>query len=193
MRKPIRNIFVTILLFLGLSLSFVGTAQALYSLHTVTWGSWILYSQQSDNWCWAASSKMMIQKAKGTSPSECEIVKRQKNTSSCLDSTATVSEVSAIMNRYNVSSSQHAGVPSFSHIRSNTTNGGGVNVRVAWNSGGSIGHFAPVIGSTSNNMVYITHIRTNGVSASWVNYSQFAAGTAGLGALYTPTDWITSY
>ncbi|WP_155855490.1 hypothetical protein [Actinotalea ferrariae] len=73
-----------------------------------------------------------------------------------------------------------------------TTRGGGLNVRVAWSTG-TVGHIAPVIGSTEGNDVYITHIRETAVSGQWITYNQFTAGTAGLGSSYTPTHWVTSY
>jgi hypothetical protein len=172
----------------------VAQAAAKYSLVTVTWGSWKQYSQQHDNWCWAAGSKMMIQRTKGSSPSECDIVKYIKGGSDCADGSGTNAQVANAIKHWGVSATTGSGIPSFNTIRTMTTTNGGVYTLVMWKSGGSVGHAAPVIGSNTSNQVYITHIRTTAVSGSWITYTQFANGTAGLGGnAYTPNGYVSTH
>jgi len=42
-----------------------------------------VYTQEKSNWCWAASSKTIIQWYKGSSPSQCTLVKSGQNSTSC--------------------------------------------------------------------------------------------------------------
>lgn len=170
-----------------------GTANAASSLVTVTWGSWKQCSQQESNWCWAAGAKMIVQKVQGTSPSECTLVKYGKGASACGNVTGTMNEMAGAIYTAGVTTyGTYTGKVPYSTVRARTLDGGGVLTRVAWTGGGTVGHIAPLIGSaTSPDRVYITYIRDGSVSGSWITYTQFAAGTAGLGtSTYTPTHYL---
>ncbi len=189
-----RRAITTIVLASGLAVFATGVANAYSSLVSVTWGSWTQYSQQDSNWCWAAGAKMFIQKLKGSSPTECAEVNYAKGTTTCADLTGTQNDVYNILHHWGVNSSpSYTGAPGFATIRNETVAGGGVLTRVVWQSGGSVGHQAPLIGSTSSGQVYITFIREGAVSGSWITYAQFLAGTAGLGSPYTPANYIQTW
>lgn len=176
----------------GLVVFAIGAASAT-SLVSVTWGGWTQYSQQQSNWCWAAGPKMFIQKVKGSSPTECAEVNYAKGTSTCANVSGDQADIYNILQHWGVSSSpSYTGIPGFATIRTETVAGGGVLTRVAWQGGGGA-HSAPLIGSDTAGRVYITYIRQTTVSGSWITYDQFVNGTAGLGALYTPTHYIQTW
>lgn len=171
-----------------------GVAQAQSTLKSVVWGSWTQYSQQESNWCWAAGAKMLIQREKGSSPTECAEVNYAKGTSSCANVTGSMDDIYKVLHHWGVNSApSYSGTVTFGDVRFATTNGGGVITRVTWNSNpNGTGHIAPLIGSqtTGSGNVYITYIQDGNVSGSWITYAQFINGTAGLGAPYTTTHYI---
>lgn len=169
-----------------------GSYAATHPLRSVAWGAWTQYSQQESTWCWAAATKMVVERVNGSSPSQCLIVQRAMDTRTCSTTTGTMRDLDAGLRLSGVpTDGVRSGIPTFATIRERTLRSGGVLVRVQ-RPEGSHGHIAPIIGSSANpDRVYITHIRTTGVSGSWVAYSQFAAGAAGLGlSTYTPTHYI---
>jgi len=184
-----RRAAAVVSLVIGLLLVGVGPAQAAtYPLKSVTWGAWTLYSQQESNWCWAAATKMLIRKRLGSAaPSECTIVNRAKGTTTCANVTGTFDDMGDAVNYHGFNTARGLARPLFSTIRESTVAGYGIYARVVWSSGGNVGHIAPLIGSTADEKVYITRIRTTAVSGSWITYDQFAKGTAGLGAAYSPS------
>lgn len=138
---------------------------------------------------------MVIKKAAGSAPTQCTLVKQGRQTSTCGNLTGTMTQMNAAIIKNGVATlGPYSSRPSFTTIRNVTVDGGGVLARVAWDSGASVGHIAPVIGSSASpDKVYITYIREGAVSGSWVSYAAFRDGTAGLGASdYTPTHYLTT-
>jgi hypothetical protein len=175
-----------------LSFAWGGSYAATHPLLSVTWGSWTQYSQQEATWCWAAATKMMVDRVNGASPSECVLVQRGKGLRDCPRSVGSMTDLANALRLSGVRTDDvRAGVPSFETIRDQTVNSGGVMVRVE-RADSSHGHIAPIIGSrTDPDRVYLTYIRTGGVSGSWVDYSHFAAGAAGLAlSTYRPTHYL---
>lgn len=169
-----------------------GLHEATHPLRSTEWGSWRQFSQQEAGWCWAAAAQMMVDRVHGSAPTQCTLVRRGKGVRTCRSGVGTMGDLATALRRSNVPIDDvRPGVPDFATIRLWTTSGGGILVRVE-HVDGSHGHVAPVIGSSARpDRVYITYIRTSGVSGSWVDYSQFAAGTAGLGfSTYTVTHYL---
>lgn len=185
--------FASMLIAVGLLLFMGGSAYAAtYPLKSLAWGSWTQYSQQESNWCWAAAAKIMVQRVQGTSPSQCTLVQRGKNITTCPNQTGTMAQMSAAIYTSGVTTyGTYTGTVGWTTVRTRTTNSGGVLHRIEWANGN--GHIAPLIGTRTSpsNQVYMTRIQTTAISGSWVNYSSFAAGTGGQGiSIYTPTHYI---
>lgn len=188
-RRSVAALVVTI----GLVLGSAGTAQAAtYPLVIGSYGSWTYYSQQETLWCWAAAAKMVIYHRSGSnSPTQCAIVKYGKDTTGCANVTGTFLDLQQSISHYGYNTSIGATRPSYSVIDNAESGGLGIFARVIWDSGSSVGHIAPLISayvnSSGTQVVRIVHIRTTNVTSSWVTYSQFSNGTAGLGAGYSPS------
>jgi hypothetical protein len=182
------------LLLTGTMLTSAATA-ALAETHTLktsSWGAWTQYSQQESNWCWAAASKMIIQKARGTSPTECIIAKNGKNSSSCANAGGTLAQIRTAIRASNTqASATYNGVPTYSDIRNTTVAGGGFIEGIMWENG--LGHAVPIIGSkSSEETIFITLIDTTSVKGVWVSYADFKKGKGGFKHNYTPIQWLRS-
>jgi len=158
-------------------------AAAYYNLMIASVNGWTLYNQQHNNWCWAGSAQIGIQRIKGTSPSQCDIVKFTKSSPDCLDGTNLLSGLTRTFTNWGVPSSYSASPLTFPTASSLNSNGGGALSQIDWTKGGA--HVTTIIGSTSQGTVTVYNIQTQSVSSyatmPWATYS------SGSSALFSGT------
>ena len=138
---------------------------------------------------------MIVARESGTYPSECTLVKQGKGASSCGNVTGTMAEmIKAIESNYVLMGGVNPTIPLFTTIHTTTSGGHGILSRVAWTGGGSVGHIAPVIGNNNDTQkLYITFISEHDAVGSWITYTQYKNGTAGLGgSTYDVTHYTLS-
>lgn len=185
-----RTMTLSVLLALGLTMFCAGGAHA---AKTVTWGEWTVYNQEKSNWCWVAATKAIVKKASGDAVSQCQLFKDGKNVKTCTANEGGYKKdyIRALYLNGVIATPAASGHPTWNVLRSDTLAGKGVIQDINW-TGTTINHAAPIIGTkAATKQIYIVHIRGAAVSASWVTYSQFEAGTAGLGSSFKPNKgWI---
>lgn len=90
--------------------------------------------QEKDQWCWAASSKIILEYYGKTSMTQCEFVKTARSDTVCLNLPETDSTAQYGMHEYGVSSWSYSGSLSVSQITSELPDP--IYVNWGWRSGG---------------------------------------------------------
>jgi len=106
----------------ALSLSLFGSALPVDVAHAAGTSSKTLtinpIKQEYSMWCWAAASQMIAIKIKGSTKTQCAIVKGVKGTTSCADVGATDAQVRSALTFNGLSyTTNYSGIPSASTIK----------------------------------------------------------------------------
>ena len=162
-----RNSGGRILLVASLSLILAGAGGM--AAHAVSGSvSAVAYAQQSSNWCWAAASKTVITYFTGQTPSQCSIVERGKGTTSCPDTTGTITtDVWYALSRSGVADPGvvTARAISFAEIERDIDEKRPIMARWGWNgSGRTTGHLLVITGynDTASSGQTVSYVNPDG-------------------------------
>ncbi|SDJ86996.1 papain-like cysteine protease family protein [Paenibacillus naphthalenovorans] len=136
-----------------------------------------VYAQEQSNWCWAASSKMILGYYGKTSMSQCDIVKTGKGTSNCANQPGYDSQSQSAMHSYGVSSNNYSGALSLSDINNQILGSKPVYTNIQWTSGG--GHALVITGTEYySGTDYVSFNDPGGSgSRSSLSYKSFKGGS----------------
>ena len=135
----------------------VGAAEAASRYNTAG-----IYVQEQSNWCWVATSKTVLNHYNGSSPSQCQVYKWGKNSSSCPDGAGDFGiDVSGALTRGGVGGIGQVVTHSipFATVQDEINVNRLVMVRWSWNS-------SP---SATGHMVILRGYNTTGSTVSYVN------------------------
>ncbi|WP_244666921.1 papain-like cysteine protease family protein [Myceligenerans indicum] len=156
-RRAAHSTIRTLLLSLALTLTIVGGTVTVAEAANRSLAATI-YVQEKSNWCWAATSKTVVKRTTGNTPSQCTLVKRGKNSSTCPNVTGTFGQnVSYALADSGVSNigTVSLGALTYSAFRGEIDSSRLVMIRWGWSSGG--GHMLVLKGynTDGSKIIYI--------------------------------------
>lgn len=144
-------------------------------------------TQEKSQWCWVTGPQIIIEYHKGTSPSQCVLVKRGKNIKSCPNEPGNLSQSKKAMSDSGISNSGKtvSKAISYSTIKSNINNDRPILLRKEWKDGKGkktgVGHLAVIYGFNDNSntdYVRVLKIRSSTSFKTSVSYSNLKNNSA---------------
>ena len=156
MLKRFVSVVAMAALFLGLAVT-----PSLAAARTLT--GVVRVSQEKTQWCWAAGAQILVKYHTNNNPSQCTLVRRGKNSSSCANDPGSLSELRRAMGKSGMGNTgdQSSSAASFANIRGDIDNSRPLVIRLGWKSSDKkTAHIAVIRGyDTSGSEVRWIYIR----------------------------------
>jgi hypothetical protein len=139
-----------------------------------------VYKQEKSKWCWAAAVKSIVKFKTGNTVSQCTVVKRGKNSSSCANSGGSKSNVMNALNKSGVNPGTEIS-PGWDYVTSEMTLSRPIYSSIKWRSGGGHAHVIRGYYNTgySYGVSYIDPWTGTTTSREWGTYLSNSSWTAG--------------
>ncbi|WP_054712001.1 C39 family peptidase [Bacillus sp. JCM 19041] len=140
-------------------------------------------NQEKSQWCWVAAPQMIINYHKGSKPTQCTLVKRGKNVTSCENKPGSLDQTKRALTQSNMSSggSTTSSASSYSTIKSNINNSRPLILRKEWKENGKkngVGHLSVIDGyNDKDNKIRTIRIRESGTFKSWDKHSDLKSSS----------------
>ncbi len=135
-----------------LGLGLIGASQATAGSLSVT-----VYKQEQSQWCWAASSKTVLQYFKRSSPTQCTLVKNGFKSTSCANNPGSfITQLDNLYSANNLNSGNIVySMPSFTSIKYDIDQSRLMQIRYGYKSTNlSTGHIVTLRGYSGTSTVY---------------------------------------
>ncbi|WP_017473780.1 C39 family peptidase [Amphibacillus jilinensis] len=135
------------------------------------------FDQEKSQWCWVAAPQIIINYHKNSKPTQCTLVKRGKNTSSCANEPGTLNQTKKALTESGMSSGGKttSSASSYNTIKSNINNSRPLILRKEWKENGKkngVGHLSVIDGyNNTDNKIRTIRIRQSGTFKSWDKYA----------------------
>ncbi|GKS12903.1 hypothetical protein YDYSY3_39030 [Paenibacillus chitinolyticus] len=165
----------------GVNVLSLGIASALFLSFTGSAGATALNTpkikQEGKQWCWVASSQMILQFFGKTSVSQCSLYKTGKGTTTCDDYPGTDSQAQKAMYENGVSTYRYTSALSFDDLAAQVFSSS-QPVYIHWDWGNGTGHAVVAkYTETNNNTQYVSYNDPGEGTSHTMSYTSFKGGS----------------
>lgn len=144
---------------------FLGLAAPTALATSKTLSGVVRVSQAKTQWCWAAGAQILVNYHTANRPTQCTLVKRGKNSSSCANDPGSLAELRRAMGKSGMGNtgSESSSAATMGNVRTDIDNGRPLLARLAWKSTDKkTAHIAVIRGyHSSSSAVHWIYIRNS--------------------------------